>query len=319
MEFNVDVEKARLDRFLPDVFSEVSRTKIQRDIESGKVSINGEKVLKGKYIVRHGDKVEYAFVEGDKNEGHEEHAGVKEETPIDIKVIYENDDILIVDKLAGMVVHPAPGYTGITLAEVLVKKYKDIKLVGEDEIRPGIVHRLDKDTSGVLLVAKTQKIFDHLKDAFVNRTVKKEYIALVKGHIASAHGLLDDPIGKHPTDFRKMTSVLPKDPKPSLTEYTVIEYIDEYTLVRVNLHTGRTHQIRVHFSSKNFSNGFPIVGDSLYGSRSKTKLPDLHRQFLHASKIEVQLPDGTWIQAHSPLPEDLKKVLENLNSKNTNL
>lgn len=311
LSFIVEKEKERLDRFLPDVFKEVSRTRIQRDIEAGKVSVNEEKVLEGKFNVRRNDKIDYDF------SSNEEENTPKEK--LDIKVVYENEDILIVDKPAGMVVHPAPGYKGTTLAEALVEKYKDIKLVGEDEVRPGIVHRLDKDTSGVLLVAKTQRMFDHLKDAFVNRTVKKQYVALVSGHIPDAHGFLDDPIGKHPTDFRKMSSVLPKDPKPSLTEYSVIEYIDGYTLVRVNLHTGRTHQIRVHFSSKNFSNGFPIVGDSLYGPRSKTKIPDLHRQFLHASKIEVQLLDGTWIEAHSPLPDDLKKVLENLNSKNTNL
>jgi 23S rRNA pseudouridine1911/1915/1917 synthase len=313
--FVVEKNKLRLDRFLADSFSEVSRSRIQKDIEAGKVSVNGEKVLEGKHVVRLNDKVDYDYVEED----------VITAKHLDIKVIYENDDLLILDKPAGLVVHPAPGYKGPTLAEGLLHKYKDIKVIGEDEIRPGIVHRLDKDTSGVMLVAKTQKMFEHLKDAFATRKIKKEYITLVAGHIPSKHGFLEDPIGKHPTDFRKMTSILPKDPKKSITEYTVLEYlkphlplktVDEYTLVRVNLHTGRTHQIRVHFSSKNFLGGFPIVGDSLYG---KAKHPELHRQFLHASKIEVQLPDGTWIEAQAELPEDLKKVLESLNSKFTNI
>ena len=311
MRFQVEQNKLRLDRFLADAFKEVSRSRVQRDIEAGKVFVNGENVLEGKRIVRAGDEVEYRYVE-------EEAITAK---PLDIKVVYENDDILIIDKPAGLVVHPAPGYKGPTLAEGLLHKYKDIKVIGEDEIRPGIVHRLDKDTSGVMLVAKTQKMFEHLKDAFATRTIKKQYIALLAGHVPSKHGLIDAPIGKHPTDFRKMTTVRPKDAKPSLTEYDVIEYfkpkaplskVDEYTLVRVNLHTGRTHQIRVHFSSLNF----PIVGDSLYGN---AKLPNLTRQFLHASRIEVQLPDGTWIEAHSELPEDLKEVLAELNSKNTNL
>jgi len=315
LKFIVDQNKLRLDRFLADSFTEVSRSRIQKDIEAGKVLVNGEQVLEGKHVVRLNDKVNYNYVE-------EQAISAKE---LDIKVIYENDDILILDKPAGLVVHPAPGYKGPTLAEGLLYKYKDIKVIGEDEIRPGIVHRLDKDTSGVMLVAKTQKMFEHLKDAFATRKIKKQYIALVAGHVPQKHGFINDPIGKHPTDFRKMTTHLPKDPKESVTEYTVLEYlkpelplkaVDECTLIRVNLHTGRTHQIRVHLSSKEFNGGFPIVGDTLYG---KASLPELHRQFLHASQIEVQLPDGTWIEAHSPLPEDLKIILKNLHSNNTNL
>ncbi len=307
--FIVEQNKLRLDRFLADSFKEISRSRIQKDVEAGKVTVNGDQVLEGKHVVRLGDKVDYDYVED----------LVVAPMDVDIKVIYENDDILILDKPAGLVVHPAPGYKGATLTDGLVQKYKGIKAVGEDEIRPGIVHRLDKDTSGVMLVAKTQKMFEHLKDAFATRKIKKQYIALVGGHIPQKHGFINDPIGKHPTDFRRMTVHLPKDAKDSVTEYTVLEYlrpevpakkVDECTLIRVNLHTGRTHQIRVHFSSQVFG-GFPIVGDALYG---KLSLPDLHRQFLHASKIEVQLPDGTWIEAHSPLPEDLKKVLKNLKS-----
>ncbi|MDB4939793.1 MAG: putative pseudouridine synthase aq [Candidatus Doudnabacteria bacterium] len=321
--FVVEKDQERLDRFLADSFKNVSRSRIQKDIEAGKVMVNGETVLEGKVAVRVNDKVEYNYTAEEAISGKD----------VEIKVIYESADILIIDKPAGLVVHPAPGYKGPTLAEGLLYKYKDINLVGEDEIRPGIVHRLDKDTSGVMLVAKTQKMFEYLKDAFLERKVKKQYIALVTGHIPSPHGFISNPIGKHPTDFRKMTAIEPIDPKASSTEYTVLEYlqpqtptrvVDEYTLVRVNLHTGRTHQIRVHFSSKNSfedsGKGFPIVGDNLYGPKAaKSSLPGLHRQFLHASQIEVQLPDGTWIEAHSPLPEDLKTVLENLNSKNTNL
>ena len=314
-KFEVLENKLRLDRFLAESFKEVSRSRIQKDIEAGLVFVNKNKVLEAKFVVRTGDSVEYDYTEEKKIEAKE----------LDIQVLFENKDILIVDKPAGLVVHPAPGYKGVTLAEGLLHKYKDIHLIGEDEVRPGIVHRLDKDTSGVLLVAKSQKMFEHLKNSFQEHTIKKQYLALLAGHVPSKHGFINTPIGRHSTDFRKMTVNIPKEPKEAVTEYTVLEYlpnikghksIDEFTLVRVNLHTGRTHQIRVHFSSL----GFPIIGDALYGPKSNPTFGlDLKRQFLHASNIEVQLPDQTWVEAHSDLPEDLKKVLVGLKAKNINL
>lgn len=299
--FVVDQNKVRLDRYLADQDLGISRSTIQRDIEEGLVLVNGEKVLEGKHVVRLEDKVEYDLEK--KEKAVQEH--------VEINTVFENEDLLIINKPPGLVVHPAPGYKGPTLAGGLLEKYKDIEFIGEDVIRPGIVHRLDKDTSGVMLVAKTQPMFDHLKDTFASReNIKKEYITLVCGKVNPKHGIINTPIGKHPSDFRKMTTHLPKDAKESLTEYSVIKYlkgpgVDEYTLVRVKLHTGRTHQIRVHFSSL----GHPIAGDTLYG---KCKAPDLNRQFLHAAKIEVKLFDGTWIEADAPLPEDLEKALSNL-------
>lgn len=304
--FFVDEKKLRLDRFLAQKVAEVSRSRIQKDIVAGCVKVNGVKILEGKFVVREGDWIEYAFEPESKITS----------KPVDIKVLFENADILVIDKPAGLVVHPAPGYKGVTLAEGLLHKYKDIQMVGEEEIRPGIVHRLDKDTSGVMLVAKNQRTFEHLKDAFAKHSIKKEYLALLAGNLPSKHGFINTAIGRHPTDFRKMTTLRPKEPKEAITEYNVLERfktskfqplsgVDEYTLVRVKLHTGRTHQIRVHFSSL----GFPIAGDSLYGH---VALPNLNRQFLHAEKIEVQLPDSSWIEAESELPEDLKKVLDNL-------
>lgn len=304
-KFVVNQNKVRVDRYLADQDLGLSRSAIQKDIEEGFVTVNGEEVLEGKFVVRLDDKVTYDIQAREK---------IKPED-IDINVIFENKDLLIINKPAGLVVHPAPGYKGPTLAGGLLHKYKDIKFIGEDEIRPGIVHRLDKDTSGVMLVAKTQEMFDHLKDNFASReNIKKEYITLVCGRLLPKHGVINTPIGKHPTDFRKMTTHLPKDPKEALTEYNVIKYlegskqsksVDEYTLIRVKLHTGRTHQIRVHFSSL----GHPIAGDTLYG---KCTAPELNRQFLHAAKIEVNLLDGTWIEAEAPLPEDLEKTLSNL-------
>ncbi len=317
--FVVDQNKLRLDRFLAEQVTEISRSKIQRDIEAGLVLVNGKIILEGKFVVRAEDKIEY-------NQPEKEEIQAQE---LDIKSVYEDQALLVVDKPAGLVVHPAPGYKGPTLAQGLMHKYAGIKVVGEDQARPGIVHRLDKDTSGVMLVAKTQEMFEHLKDAFQSRKIKKEYITLVCGHVPNKHGFLNDPIGRHPSDFRKMATVRPTDPKEAITEYFVLEYldapasiiksaspkpVDEYTLIRVKLHTGRTHQIRVHFSSL----GFPILGDTLYGSRDQTvkaEVLGLHRQFLHAHKIEVQMPEGEWIEAQADLPEDLKEVLKTLNSK----
>jgi 23S rRNA pseudouridine1911/1915/1917 synthase len=295
LEFEVDQNKLRLDRFLSEKVTEVSRSKIQKDIRAGLVFVNDEVALESKMIVDIGDQVEYNFQE------QSELKPVK----LDIKVIFENKDIVVIDKPPGLVVHPAPGYKGVTLVEGLLYKYKDIQDVGGSQVRPGIVHRLDKDTSGVMLVAKTQGMFEHLKDSFATRKIKKEYVALVCGHVPSKQGIIDSQIGKHPTDFRRMTTVNPTNPKLSLTEYQVLEYLDGYTLIMVKLHTGRTHQIRVHFSSL----GFPLAGDTLYG---KCRVPGLERQFLHARKIEVQLPDGIWIEAESELPEDLNQVLSKL-------
>ncbi len=304
----------RLDRFLSEN-ADFSRARIQKDIVAGRVKVNGSVQNESKFVVRLDDEIEY---------DPQTEAAKISARHLDLKILFENDDILIIDKSAGMVVHPAPGYGGITLAEGLLARYGiadfsgNFSAVGEDEIRPGIVHRLDKDTSGVMLVAKTQQMFNHLKDAFAERKIKKEYLALACGRIVPKHNIINLPLGKHPKDFRKMSAHLPKNPKQAITEYNVLEYleapqrqqaqnaaIDEYTLVRVKLHTGRTHQIRVHFSSL----GFPLAGDALYG---KCRAPLLQRQFLHASKIEVQLPDGTWIEAQSDLPEDLQKVLNNL-------
>jgi len=309
-KFTVDQKKLRLDRFLAENLQEISRSRIQKDIEAGKVRVNSGEILEGKFVVREGDKIDYDFVNS---------AGITAK-PLDLKILYENPDILIIDKPAGLVVHPAPGYKGVTLAEGLLHKYKDLREVGEEtEIRPGIVHRLDKDTSGVMLVAKTQKAFEYLKDAFFNRRIRKEYLAVVCGRVLSKHGFINTPIGRHSSDFRKMTTSRPSDPKEAISEYWALEHfkipnasgVDEYTLVRVKLHTGRTHQIRVHFSSL----GFPIVGDALYGKKlsgEPVQLSGLSRQFLHAEKIEVRLPDGTWIEAVSDLPEDLQKILEEL-------
>ncbi len=317
-KFTVPVLKTRLDKFLAEqdlVLGEqkLSRSKIQRDIEAGQIVVNGEKQISPKFVVRKDDIIGYELIPEEK----------PQPKNIALRTLYNNNDLLILDKPAGLVVHPGAGFKGDSLAQALLYHFKDIYLVGEDG-RNGIVHRLDKDTSGVILIALTPVMYEHLKDSFANRKIVKEYIALVCGKIKEKHGKIDAPLGKSQRDFRKYTTNI-KDmlrEKPSLTEYWVEGYftsenstgpdgVDFYTLIKVKLHTGRTHQIRVHFSSL----GFPLVGDELYGGKKAMRL-GLQRQFLHAKKISVQLPDGQWIEAESDLPDELQEVLKNLRPVN---
>jgi len=314
-EFIVEQLKTRLDKYLAEQMADVSRSQIQRDIEGGLVEVNGEVIVESKFVVRLNDKLVY------KQSANSSQQTALKPTNTPLKILYNNHGLIIIDKPAGMTVHPGAGFKGETLASALLYQFKDIKLVGEEH-RPGIVHRLDKDTSGVILVAATQEMYEHLKDAFAERKVKKEYIALVFGKMEKSHGIIETPIGKSKTDFRKQTTKNPVEGKPAVTEYKVLEYlmgqkglkgekgVDNYTLILVKLHTGRTHQIRVHLSSI----GHPLMGDELYGGK-RIHLEGLKRQFLHAKKIEVQLPDKTWIEAESELSQDLRNVLVSLNSK----
>ncbi len=333
-KFFVEDSKIRLDKFLVKKLLDKSRSQIQRDIEAGKVLVNGKIIKESKFVVRQKDEIESEVIKSRKQ------AKEIKPTYIPLSILYNNHGLLIIDKPAGMVVHPGAGFKGETLASALLYEFKNIKLVGE-EGRSGIVHRLDKDTSGVILVAKTQSMYEHLKNAFLEGKIKKEYIALVQGKLEKLHGFIDTAIGKSKLDFRKYDVKNIIEPKESLTEYRVLEYlervdpvrsrfakgtasaamgrlasngVDQYTLILVKLHTGRTHQIRVHFKSI----GHPLVGDSLYGGKTSNFYGlnhGLNRQFLHAKKIEVRLPDGTWIEAESELAEDLKKILVSLGSK----
>jgi len=315
--------KTRLDKYLAQELKDISRSQIQRDIEAGSVLVNGTVVKVTRFVVRLNDKIVYhqSEIPNPKSE--------IQATNTPLKVLYNNNGLLIIDKPAGMVVHPGAGFKGETLASALLYNFADIAVVGEEH-RPGIVHRLDKDTSGVILVAKNQETYEFLKDAFAERKIKKEYLALVLGHMEKRQGFIELPIGKSKTDFRKQTTKNPVQSKQALTEYRVLEEftvgvdpstslgikvpqdrnLDKYSLILIKLHTGRTHQIRVHFASIDH----PLIGDELYG-RKKIKLAGLNRQFLHAKRIEVQLPDKAWIEAESELAPDLKQVLTNLDSK----
>jgi 23S rRNA pseudouridine1911/1915/1917 synthase len=299
-EFLIEESGPRLDKFLARSVAGLSRSAAQRLIEAGQVAVNGEPA-KASYKVRAGDRVVY------QQPAEEPPALQPELIPLDI--VYEDQWLLVVDKPAGMVVHPAPGHPGGTLVNALLALYPDLPT--SDDERPGIVHRLDRDTSGLIVVARTNKIRRALQRQFKERTVHKAYLALLDGHLQPAWGRIEAAIGRDPRHRQRM-AVVPGG-REAVTEYHVLEYFDHqmgpvagsYTLAEVQPQTGRTHQIRVHLASI----GYPVVGDPVYGRR-RTSLP-LHRQFLHARLLRLIHPaTGHRLEVEAPLPADLSAVLE---------
>jgi 23S rRNA pseudouridine1911/1915/1917 synthase len=281
-------QKDRLDKFIASEV-QVSRSEVQRAIKSGKVSINDKVVEETDFQVKEGDLITLPEF-------------VKEElqaSDLDLKIVFENNDLAVIDKPAGLVVHPGAGNKENTLANILISKYPDIRNVGEPH-RPGIVHRLDEDTSGLIVIAKTQAAYEFLKNSFLERKVEKEYLALSHGVPAKLHGMIDAPLEKVPLKQKMKVGT----GKEALTEYFVLgsDEAGQFSLFRVKLHTGRTHQIRAHLAHI----GHPIVGDNVYGRADKAIID---RQFLHAYRLKIQLLDGTWLEVESELPTDLKEVL----------
>jgi 23S rRNA pseudouridine1911/1915/1917 synthase len=216
-EGTVENLKTRLDKFLAGQLPKISRSQIQKDIENGNVQVNTKIVTESKFIVRISDKVNYNYSEnilGNKIAA----------TNTPLRVLFNDRGILIIDKPAGLTVHPGAGFKGETLASALLYNFKNIEVVGEEH-RPGIVHRLDKDTSGVILVATTNEMYEFLKNAFAERKVKKEYLTLVLGKVEKAHEIIKTPIGKSKIDFRKMTAKDANHSKEAITEYQVLEHL----------------------------------------------------------------------------------------------
>ncbi len=230
------------------------------------------------------------------------------------KIIYEGSDFVVVAKPAGMTVHPTKvakrhDRGEVYLTDWLISKYPEIASVGDDpEERPGIVHRLDKDTSGVIIVARNQLYFEYLKALFKEKTIEKKYIALVYGDVKEDEGTIDKPIGIKPGTIKRTVNG-GKMPKEAITDYKVLKRYDEYTLIEAVPRTGRTHQIRVHLASI----GNPIVGDSVYGGKRQKKSKfKLERQFLHARSISFETKPGHAVEFEAPMPEDLTKALKSM-------
>lgn len=283
----------RLDRFIAARLPELSRSYIQRLIEAGHITVNGRMARPGLRL-KAGDNITIA-------QPPPEPSPITAEN-IPLKIIYEDEGLLVVDKPAGMTTHPAPGHPGHTLVNALLSHLPKLP-ESDNPARPGIVHRLDKDTSGLMIVAKSQAALADLSAQFKSHRVKKAYLALVKGRIKPESGVIDAPIGRDPSHRQRMAVV--NSGRPARTAYTVLKHAGGCTLLEARPETGRTHQLRVHFAAV----GHPIIGDATYGTKSGI----VSRQFLHAHKLSFKLPSsGKLVEFTSPLPPDLQQSLKSL-------
>ena len=294
-QFIVEQPGIRLDKFVSENCPGLSRSQAQKLIDDGLVTVGGL-MEKTSYKIEIGEKIEIAIPPPAPT-------GLLPEA-IPIKIIYEDDDLLVIDKPAGLTVHPAPGHPSHTLVNAVLSHLSKIE-DENDVVRPGIVHRLDKDTSGVMLVAKNNVTLTNLSDQFKSRSIKKVYITLVKGIIKPEKGVIDAPIGRDSGDRKKMAVNGESRGRQARTNYRVLRYVGKNSLLEINPETGRTHQIRVHLAAI----GYPVFGDITYGKKSAF----LNRQFLHAHRIGFYLPSsGKFVEFESPLPEDLQKALKEL-------
>ncbi|MGA2284709.1 MAG: RluA family pseudouridine synthase [Dehalococcoidia bacterium] len=286
----------RLDVFIAARCPGVSRSQARRLVDEGLATVNG-RPARASYAIRAGDVIDVRVPPSE--------APAPRPEAIPLSIIYEDSDILVVDKPAGMAVHPGAGRARHTLVNALLARYPDLAGTGE-ALRPGIVHRLDKDTSGLLLVARNERARADLSRQLKERLVEKRYLALVSGGLEPTEGAIEGDIGRDPRNRKRMAIV--EGGRPARTAYRVVERLAGFTLVEVAPSTGRTHQIRVHLAGV----GHPIVGDELYGKRSTL----VGRQFLHAWRIAFSHPaDSRPMSFESPLPADLAKALWLLGAK----
>lgn len=296
MEFTIKIGGERLDKAIKNQETEISRTRLQKLIEEEKVKVNG-KIEKNSYIVKIGDKISI------EEEEPEEIELEPQEIPLDI--IYEDNDIIVINKQKGLVVHPGNGNPDHTLVNAVMAKCKGSLSGIGGKIRPGIVHRLDKDTSGLIIVAKNDKAHIGLSEQLKNKEIKKTYIALVRGNIQENEATIQMPIGRSTKDRKKM--VVTKKGKEAITHFKVLKRYGKYTLLEVKIETGRTHQIRVHMAEI----GHPVVGDMVY-SNGKNEF-GIEGQMLHAKQLEFKHPiTQEEIKLTAPLPEYFEKILGQL-------
>lgn len=292
----------RIDKFLSCRLEEVSRSYIQKLIKEGHVSVNG-KPVKANYKLGAGDEISVEIPEA------KEPDILPEDIPLDI--LYEDQDILVVNKPKGMVVHPAAGHYSGTLVNALMYHCKDSLSGINGVMRPGIVHRIDMDTTGSLLVCKNDEAHRILAEQLKEHTIRREYHAIVYGNIKEDTGTVDAPIGRHPTDRKKM-SINHKNGKHAVTHYEVLERFGNFTYIRCRLETGRTHQIRVHMASLHH----PLLGDEVYGPSSRPPFPGLKGQVLHAKILGIYHPaTGEYMEFDAPLPQYFVDLLQKLRRK----
>ena len=296
---NQEEKGKRLDTYIPSVDTDITRTSAQRLIEDGNILVNG-KNAKVSYKIQENDKISVEIPEPKQIE--------LKAQDIPIEIVYEDSDIIVVNKPKGMVVHPANGNPDGTLVNAIMAICKDSLSGIGGEIRPGIVHRIDKDTSGLLIVAKNDNAHVKMSEQIKNHEVKKTYIALVRGVIKENEATIDMPIGRSTSDRKKMA--VNKNGKNAITHIKVLKRFDKYTLLQVNIETGRTHQIRVHLSHI----GYPIVGDYTY-SNGKNEF-DVVGQCLHAQKLEFKHPiTQKDMCLETELPQYFKDILDKLKNR----
>lgn len=282
----------RIDSFLSGK-TEFTRTRIQQLIKDKNITVNG-KATKSSYKIEENDEIAIEVPEAETTE-------IKPEN-IKIDIVYEDSDIAVINKQAGLVVHPAHGHYSGTLVNAILYHIKDLSGIN-GEIRPGIVHRLDKDTSGLIVIAKNDKVHTALTEMFQEKKIRKTYLAILKGKLNKSEGKIVTQIGRDKNDRKKMTVIDDAAKgKNAITNYRVISQNNLFTLVKVNIETGRTHQIRVHMRYL----GYPILGDSVYGRKDNEK-----RQMLHAYKLEFLHPvTGRQMEFTGEIPEDFQKALK---------
>lgn len=301
VSFRVPEAGGRLDAVLAEAADQLSRTRWKSLIEEGLVLVDGDVVNKAAHTLTGGERVQATIPPPEPSH--------IEPEPIPLEIIYEDGHLLVINKPAGMVVHPGPGHPTGTLVHAALAHADDLKGVG-GERRPGVVHRLDKDTSGVILMAKDDETHQHLQQQFKQRQVEKCYLALVDGAPPTPSGRVEAAIGRHPTQRKRMSIVSEEDGRMAVTTYHTQEKFPDHTLLDVYPTTGRTHQIRVHLAFLEC----PVVGDTVYGRR-KPSLP-VNRQMLHASSIEVTLPgDESPRRFEAPLADDFEEVCRMLRGK----
>jgi len=297
LEFTVNSPGSRLDRYIAE-HCQISRAYAQQLIGEGQITVNGNR-SKASHRLAVGDRVV---------------AIIPPPSPISLapediplKVVYEDSDLIVVDKPAGLLVHPAAGQSTGTLVNALLARCPDLQGI-DGSVRPGIVHRLDKNTSGLMVVAKNDAAQMSLSRQIKQRSITKGYLALVAGRLSPERGAIEAPVGRHPKDRKRMAVV--SGGREARTQYRVIKYLNGYTLLEAMPETGRTHQIRVHFSAI----GHPVLGDPVYGKKS----PLLGRQFLHAHRLGFRLPStGEFVEFRAELPPDLEQVLAHLTTEAT--
>jgi len=300
LKWSIQIDEAgmRLDRYLTIQLPDLSRSAIQKLIVDEEVLVNAH-FSKSGYVLKMGDEVQLNSLDM--------HAKTTRIIPrsLPIDILYEDKDLIVVNKAAGMVVHPAPGHRDDTLVNALAAYYPDI-IKEDSELRPGIIHRLDKDTSGLIIVAKNTIIHSALAGQMKRHEIIKRYLALVEGVVALDQGSIDAPIGRNPRHRQQMAVTVVKS-REARTHFRVQERFSRHTLLLLELETGRTHQIRVHLRAI----GHPIVGDPVYGSGNINRGLSLGRQFLHASQLIFTHPaTGDVLDLEAPLPEDLQVVLD---------